>query len=130
MPRKKLPGAQLLNGASQPEMLKDRLLVPLPDSFYNRPGVVAVAKDLLGKVLVTNFEGERTAGRIVEVEAYNGVVDRASHAFGTRRTRRTEVMFGPAGSYDARMPEAMPQRPGSAMHAASRCSPEAARGAR
>jgi DNA-3-methyladenine glycosylase len=96
-PGKKLPKARILNGASQEEKSSEPMLVPLPDSFYDRPGVVAVAKDLLGKVLVTNFEGGRTAGRIVEVEAYNGVVDRASHAFSGRRTRRTEVMFGPAG---------------------------------
>jgi len=72
-------------------------LAPLPDSFYDRPGVVGVAKDLLGKVLVTVLDGQRTSGRIVEVEAYNGIVDRASHAWSGRRTRRTEVMFGPAG---------------------------------
>ena len=72
-------------------------MVMLPDSFYHRSRVVAIARDLLGKVLVTSFEGQRTAGRIVEVEAYNGVVDRASHAWSGRRTRRTEVMFGPAG---------------------------------
>jgi DNA-3-methyladenine glycosylase len=84
-------------GTHSDRLLVPSILTPLPDSFYNRPGVVAVAKDLLGKVLVTNFEGGRTAGRIVEVEAYNGVVDRASHAWSGRRTRRTEVMFGPAG---------------------------------
>jgi DNA-3-methyladenine glycosylase len=72
-------------------------MVKLRDSFYNRPGVVPVAKALLGKVLVTVFDGQRTSGRIVEVEAYNGVVDRASHAYSGRRTKRTEVMFGPAG---------------------------------
>ena len=70
----------------------------LDNSFYDRPGVVKVARDLLGKVLVTAFDGQRTSGRIVEVEAYNGVVDRASHAYSGRRTRRTEIMFGPAGS--------------------------------
>lgn len=70
----------------------------LDNSFYNRPGVVAVARDLLGKVLVTAFEGQRTSGRIVEVEAYNGVVDRASHAYSGRRTRRTEIIYGPGGS--------------------------------
>ena len=73
------------------------VMVKLPDSFYDRPGVVPVAKALLGKILVTVFDGVRTSGRIVEVEAYNGVVDRASHAWSGRRTRRTEVMFGPAG---------------------------------
>ncbi|HLZ89264.1 MAG TPA: DNA-3-methyladenine glycosylase [Puia sp.] len=72
-------------------------LVRLDSSFYDRPGVVPVAKELLGKVLVTEFDGARTSGRIVEVEAYNGVVDRASHAWSGRRTQRTEVMFGPGG---------------------------------
>ena len=70
----------------------------LDNSFYDRPDVVKVARELLGKVLVTAFDGQRTSGRIVEVEAYNGVVDRASHAYSGRRTRRTEIMFGPGGS--------------------------------
>src|SRR5580704_16783822 len=69
----------------------------LDSAFYDRPSVVTVAKGLLGKVLVTNFDGVRTSGRIVEVEAYNGVVDRASHAWSGRRTARTEVMFGSGG---------------------------------
>lgn len=73
-------------------------MIMLNDMWYRRAGVVAVARDLLGKVLVTAFEGRRTSGRIVEVEAYNGVVDRASHAWSGRRTRRTEVMFGAGGS--------------------------------
>jgi DNA-3-methyladenine glycosylase len=58
---------------------------------------VTIARELLGKVLVTEFDGQRTAGRIVEVEAYNGVVDRASHAWSGRRTKRTEVMYGAGG---------------------------------
>ncbi|HUB60379.1 MAG TPA: DNA-3-methyladenine glycosylase [Puia sp.] len=70
----------------------------LDSVFYDRPSVVAVARDLVGKVLVTELEGGRTAGRIVEVEAYNGVVDRASHAWSGRRTARTEVMFGAGGT--------------------------------
>ncbi len=70
----------------------------LDNSFYDRPDVVRIARELLGKVLVTEFEGRRTSGRIVEVEAYNGVVDRASHAWSGRRTRRTEVMFGQGGT--------------------------------
>ncbi|GGB24575.1 DNA-3-methyladenine glycosylase [Puia dinghuensis] len=76
-------------------------LVPFPErldtSFYDRAEVVPVARELLGKILVTVFDGQRTAGRIVETEAYNGVIDRASHAWSGRRTRRTEVMFGPGG---------------------------------
>jgi len=81
------------NGASQPKKpgeMPPASMTKLPDAFYHRPGVrqKGLAKDLLGKVLVTNFDGERTAGRIVEVEAYNGVVDKASHAWSGRRTKR------------------------------------------
>lgn len=76
---------------------KEQALLPLPETFYDRANVVTVARELLGKVLVTEFGGQRTSGRIVEVEAYNGVVDRASHAWSGRRTRRTEVMYGAGG---------------------------------
>jgi len=69
----------------------------LPLHFYTRPDVVQVAKDLLGKYLVTNFDGEITAGKIVETEAYRAPDDRACHAFGNRRTARTEVMFAEGG---------------------------------
>ncbi len=69
----------------------------LPDAFYQRPDVVAIARELLGKVLVTSFDGLITSGLIVETEAYAGAGDKASHAFGNRRTRRTEVMFGHGG---------------------------------
>ena len=65
----------------------------LPLSFYERDDVLLIAYELLGKILVTNFEGIFTAGRIVETEAYNGIVDKASHAYNNRRTKRTEVMF-------------------------------------
>ncbi|MGE5519513.1 MAG: DNA-3-methyladenine glycosylase [Candidatus Dadabacteria bacterium] len=68
----------------------------LPLSFYLRNDVVQISRDLLGKVLVTNFNGERTSGRIVETEAYEGEKDRASHAY-RGMTPRTEVMFGEGG---------------------------------
>lgn len=70
----------------------------LPPEFYQRTNVLAIAEELLGKLLVTRFDGETTSGRIVETEAYNGVIDRASHAYGGRRTSRTEVMFGTGGT--------------------------------
>jgi DNA-3-methyladenine glycosylase len=70
----------------------------LQRSFYDRPDVTVVARDLLGKILLTRFNNEVTSGRIVEIEAYNGAVDRASHAYGNRRTNRTEVMFGKPGT--------------------------------
>ena len=69
----------------------------LDNLFYDRSDVVTIARELLGKILVTNFDGRRTSGRIVEVEAYNGVGDRASHAWSGRRTNRTEVMYMEAG---------------------------------
>ena len=56
-----------------------------------------IAKDLLGKLLVTRFEGIETSARIVETEAYYGAIDRASHAYGNRRTKRTEIMFAEGG---------------------------------
>lgn len=70
----------------------------LDNSFYDRADVVRIARELLGKVLVTEFGGKRTSGRIVETEAYNGVVDRASHAWSGRRTSRTEVMYREPGT--------------------------------
>ncbi|MCB0697774.1 MAG: DNA-3-methyladenine glycosylase [Chitinophagaceae bacterium] len=69
----------------------------LTSEFYEREDVVQVAKDLLGKVLVTNFEGVVTSGIIVETEAYAGVTDKASHAYGGRRTARTEIMYREGG---------------------------------
>jgi DNA-3-methyladenine glycosylase len=68
----------------------------LPLSFYLRKDVVKISKELLGNVLVTNWRGELTSGRIVETEAYAGEIDKASHAF-KGRTARTEVIFGEGG---------------------------------
>jgi len=58
---------------------------------------VAVARSLLGKVLVRRLPEGTAAVRLVEVEAYLGVADRACHTFGGRRTTRTETMWGEAG---------------------------------
>ena len=66
--------------------------------FYSNPDVVAVAGQLLGKVLFTDINGELTGGVITETEAYNGVIDKASHAFGGRRTNRTEIMYQKGGT--------------------------------
>ncbi len=70
----------------------------LPLSFYNRKDVVKIAKELLGKIIVTCFDGEITSGRIVETEAYAGIVDRASHSFAGKRTARNEHMYSAAGT--------------------------------
>ena len=69
----------------------------LPFSFYNRSNTLAIAKELIGKLLVTQFDGCVTIGRIVETEAYAGIDDLASHARRGIRTPRTEVMYGRAG---------------------------------
>jgi DNA-3-methyladenine glycosylase len=69
----------------------------LPAAFYLRRDVIKIARELLGKIIVTKFDGIVTAARIVETEAYNGAVDKASHAYGNRRTARTEVMFAEGG---------------------------------
>jgi DNA-3-methyladenine glycosylase len=69
----------------------------LDKSFYTRADVTEVAKDLLGKLLVTNFDNKLTSGIITETEAYDGITDKASHAYGNRRTKRTEVMYQEGG---------------------------------
>ncbi len=70
----------------------------LKKDFYLREDVVQIAKELLGKYLFTKFNGTLTGGIISETEAYNGIIDRASHAFGGRRTERTEIMYWEGGT--------------------------------
>ncbi|HEY7784632.1 MAG TPA: DNA-3-methyladenine glycosylase [Pyrinomonadaceae bacterium] len=71
----------------------------LPRKFYTRPNVLTVARDLLSRLLVVPAsDGTRVSGLIVETEAYRGPEDRASHAFGGRRTERTETMYGVGGT--------------------------------
>ena len=70
----------------------------LSRDFYLRDDVVAISSDLLGKVLCTRLNGELTKAIIVETEAYAGVTDKASHAYGDRRTKRTEPIYGQGGT--------------------------------
>jgi DNA-3-methyladenine glycosylase len=70
----------------------------LQADFYQREDVLLISRELLGKVLCTNFHGKLTSGIIVETEAYAGVTDKASHAYGGRRTKRTETMYAKGGS--------------------------------
>ena len=69
----------------------------IPQSFYLRNDVVKIAKELLGKILVTNWNNEYTSGRIVEAEAYAGEIDKASHA-SKGKTKRTAVIFEEGGT--------------------------------
>jgi DNA-3-methyladenine glycosylase len=84
-------------GCSTGESAKYNKMQKLGRDFYVRTDVMQIAKELLGKIVVTKFEGIYTTGRIVETEAYAGIIDKASHAYNNRRTNRTEIMFGDAG---------------------------------
>lgn len=65
--------------------------------FYMRDAVT-VGKDILGKIIVKKTADSRImSGRITEVEAYMGITDKASHSYGGRRTKRTEVMYKEGG---------------------------------
>ncbi len=79
----------------------DRMLRPHPPgrpprSFFRRDPR-SVARELLGHRLVSGVGGTRTAGIIVETEAYLGIPDKAAHTYGGRRTRRNRTMWGAAG---------------------------------
>ena len=69
----------------------------LSRDFYERPDVVQIAKELLGKTLVSQVDGIYTAARITEVEAYAGRDDKTCHANNGLRSARTEVMYGQGG---------------------------------
>jgi len=83
----------------KPRMTKLSFTTPikLPFSYFLNQDVIFLAKDLLGKVLFTQIDGKITAGIIVETEAYFGVHDKASHAYGGRRTDRTETLYSQGG---------------------------------
>lgn len=66
--------------------------------FYLNPDVADVARKLIGNRLVTLVNGVKCSGIICETEAYAGITDRASHAFGGRRTERTEIMYRIGGT--------------------------------
>ena len=79
-------------------MSGSRRAATLPVSFFKRPAEV-VARDLLGATVVSRLGGHRTAGLIVETEAYLGYQDPASHGYRHRRNQRNAALFGPAGSW-------------------------------
>lgn len=65
--------------------------------FFTGSDVVAISRELLGKFLITQIDGQRCGGMIVETEAYAGITDRASHAYKGRKTSRTGVMYRRGG---------------------------------
>lgn len=69
----------------------------LTKDYFLTDDVVAVARDLIGKSLFTMVDGQLAGGVICETEAYKGTSDRASHAFGGRRTKRNEMMYREGG---------------------------------
>ena len=69
----------------------------LTKDYFLTDDVVALARDLIGKFLFTRVDGQLTGGIISETEAYKGTSDRASHAFGGRRTHRNDMMYHEGG---------------------------------
>lgn len=69
----------------------------LPAEYYLHHNVLDLARDLIGKVLITETSGEITAGIITETEAYNGIYDKACHAYNGKRTPRNEAMYCKGG---------------------------------
>ena len=71
-------------------------MIKLEREFY-RKSSIQLAQDLIGKLLVHKINGKRISGRIVEVEAYMGIKDKAAHSYAGKRTKRTEIMYGIPG---------------------------------
>ncbi|HOI87421.1 MAG TPA: DNA-3-methyladenine glycosylase [Lentimicrobium sp.] len=71
--------------------------LPLSPEFYANSDVVLLARKLIGKTLIVMRDGQRREAVITETEAYAGITDRASHAWGGRFTSRTEVMYRRGG---------------------------------
>lgn len=68
----------------------------LTKKYYQNEDVVFLAKDLLGKILITEFDGIKTGGIITETEAYSEI-EKGSHAYNKRKTERTKIMFENGG---------------------------------
>jgi DNA-3-methyladenine glycosylase len=70
----------------------------LGENFYLREDTLAIARELLGKLLVVpDADGQRVSGMIVETEAYLGEIDKGAHSYGGRRTKRNQVTYDVGG---------------------------------
>ena len=69
----------------------------ITSTFYTSNNILKTAKQLLGKILCTNINNKLTTGKIVEVEAYLGINDKACHSYNNKRTKRTAPMFEKGG---------------------------------
>ena len=87
------PAASFLICTSIPTLTK----IKMGDKFFNQESS-ALARALLGKVLIRCVDSELLCGRIVETEAYQGLMDKACHSFNSKRTDRTEPMFMKPGT--------------------------------
>ncbi len=74
----------------------DDILKKLDREFYKRDTLI-VAQELLGKILVKKINNQFIMGRIVEVEAYKGLIDKAAHSYGGKVTNRNRIMYGDGG---------------------------------
>ena len=68
----------------------------LSKKYYQNEDVLFIAKDLLGKVLITDFNGIKTGGIITETEAYSEI-EKGCHAYNKKKTERTKIMFENGG---------------------------------
>ena len=75
----------------------ERCLNKIPLDFFLNDNVQKIAKDLLGKIIYTNINGNISSAIITETEAYQGPEDKASHAYNNKRTKRTETMYKNGG---------------------------------
>ena len=69
----------------------------LTNQFYSGNNVAQIARLLLGKIIITQIDGQLTSARIVETEAYVGIIDKASHSYKGKRTQRNEHMYAGGG---------------------------------
>jgi len=76
---------------------KNKNKMRISTDYFQQQDVLFLAKDLLGKSIFTNMDGQISGGIIVETEAYKGTTDKASHAYGGRRTKRNEIMYAEGG---------------------------------